>query len=98
MSVKFVIGRAGSGKTRYCVEETVSACERDPMGEPIVWLAPRQGTFQVERELCCASRLGGYFRVRVMSLEELGRQVLGEIGGGAVPEVTELGRQMIVGN
>ena len=98
MAVQFIIGRAGSGKTAWCVDRTVEACRADPLGPPVYWITPKQATFQTERDLCCGSGLPGYFRVSVVSFDLLGRQILAEVGGGAVPEVNDLGRQMILGH
>src|SRR5436305_3205708 len=50
-----------------------------------------------ERRLTCASGLGGFCRARVLSFDTLGEEILEECGGAAVPEVTALGRQMILG-
>ncbi len=96
MSVRFVIGRAGTGKTRWCFDRIVQSLRADPLGPPIFWILPRQGTFQAERELTCNSGLDGMLRVRVVSFEELGREVLAECGGAAIPEITPYGRQMIL--
>jgi ATP-dependent helicase/nuclease subunit B len=98
MGVQFVIGRAGAGKSKLFLDQTAAACKAEPLGEPIVWLVPRQATFQVERELCCRADLNGYFRVRVVSFELLGRQVLEETGGAAATEISSVGRQMILGH
>ena len=95
MSVRFIIGRCGSGKTEHLFRQTVAACRADPLGEPILWLVPRQATFIVERQLCCGGELNGFFRVQVMSIELLCRQVLTEVGP-ATQEITHVGRQMIL--
>ncbi len=98
MSVKFILGRAGSGKTAWCLEQIVQACQADPLGKPIFWLVPRQATFQAERELACSGKLPGYFRCRVFSFEDLGRHVLTECGGAATAEISEIGRRLILGH
>jgi ATP-dependent helicase/nuclease subunit B len=97
VGVAFIIGRAGTGKTAAGYQRTIEACKRDPLGEPILWVVPRQATFQVERDLCCNGEIPGFFRVQVVSLELLCRQTLAEVGGAAAPEVSSLGRQMILG-
>ena len=97
MSVQFVIGRAGSGKTLRCYRAIVEALRADPLGPPIYWLLPRQATFDAERELACTSGLPGFCRARVLSFEQLADDLLGECGGAAVPRVTPLGRQMLLG-
>ncbi|HEY7119268.1 MAG TPA: hypothetical protein VH475_21945, partial [Tepidisphaeraceae bacterium] len=98
MSVRMVIGRAGSGKTKRCFDAVVAALRADPLGPPIYWLVPRQATFMTQRMLTCQSGLGGFVRARVLSFDALGEQVLAECGGAAVPEVTPLGRRMILGH
>src|SRR5688500_18183882 len=98
MSVRFVIGRAGSGKTRHVFRAMVEAMRAEPLGPPIYLILPKQATFSAERELTCNIGLGGFCRARVISFDELTRRVLAECGGGAIPEVTPLGRQMLLGH
>jgi ATP-dependent helicase/nuclease subunit B len=98
MNVRFILGRAGTGKTNWCLREIVQACRAEPLGKPIFWLLPRQATFQAERQLACGPDLPGYFRCRVMSFEDLGRFVLDECGGSATAEISELGRRLIIGH
>jgi ATP-dependent helicase/nuclease subunit B len=98
MAVRLVIGRAGSGKTRRCFEGAVAALRADPLGPPVYWIVPKQATFMTERQLTTASGLGGFCRARVLSFDTLGEEILEECGGAAIPEVTALGRQMILGH
>src|SRR5688500_18583893 len=96
MAVTFVIGRAGSGKTGRMLRRIVEAARAEPLGTPIFWLQPKQATFTAERQLTCA--LGAFARVRVVSFDLLGRTIADECGGSAVPELTGIGRQMILGH
>jgi ATP-dependent helicase/nuclease subunit B len=96
MAVTFVIGRAGSGKTARIFRRITNAARAEPLGPPIIWLLPKQATFMAERELTCA--VGAFSRVRVLSFEGLGRMIEADCGGAAVPEVTDLGRQMVLGH
>src|SRR4051812_14646264 len=99
MSVRFLIGRAGTGKTRYCFEQIVERCAAGPFGSPVYWLLPKQATFTAERELTCSSDLpGGYARARVVSFQQLAGEILAECGGVAIPEIDSVGRRMIVGH
>src|SRR5665213_3477244 len=98
MPVTFVIGRSGSGKTNRCFSHIVDALCADPLGPPIYWLLPRQATFMAERRLTCASGLPGFCRARVLSFDQLGTEIFDECGGSAVPEITPIGRQMILGH
>jgi ATP-dependent helicase/nuclease subunit B len=97
VSVRFVIGRAGSGKTKHCFDAIVDAMRADPLGGPIYWILPKQATFSAERELTTRSGLDGFCRARVLSFELLGEEVLEACGGAAVPELSAVGRQMLLG-
>ena len=98
MSVQFVIGRFGSGKSARLMELAVSACKADPLGPPILWLVPRQATFQLERDLCCGPNLNGFFRIQVQHFDLFCRQVLTETGRCPPAEVNQAARQMILGH
>jgi len=97
MAARFIFGRAGTGKTRWCFDQITASLVAAPLGPNIIWLLPRQATFQAERMLACAAGCNGYFRVRAVSFEDLGREILAECGGcGTV--VSDLGRRMILGH
>src|SRR3954464_10297028 len=49
-----------------------------------------------ERMLAC--EVGAFCRARVVSFEQLGREIFAYAGGNVVPEVTPLGRQMVIGH
>src|SRR3954451_2997279 len=99
MSVRFIVGRAGTGKTRHCQGAIVAAMRAAPLEPaPIYWILPKQATFSAERELTTQSGLGAFCRARVLSFELLGEEVLASCGGSAVPEVSALGRQMLIGH
>jgi ATP-dependent helicase/nuclease subunit B len=98
MGVRFVLGRAGTGKSRWCFDQIMASLRAGPLGPAIFWIVPRQATFQAERLLACDGKMGGYFRVRVVSFEDLGREILLECGGNAAAQVSDLGRRMILGH
>lgn len=93
-----VLGRAGTGKSELCFRAIVEAAKSDPLGSPLYWVVPRQSTFSVQRRVVCDSGLDGVSRVRVVSFESLGSELLAEVGGVAIPEVSRAGRQMILGH
>lgn len=51
MQTRFLLGPAGSGKTFRCLAEIRAELLRDPAGPPLLLLAPKQATFQLERQL-----------------------------------------------
>src|SRR6266446_5935809 len=98
MSLRFIIGRAGTGKSRRCFASIISTLKERPLGEEILFLLPRQATFDAQRRLACGGELEGFCRVRVESFDELAAELMAECGGKAIPQVSTLGRQMILGH
>jgi len=51
VQARFLLGPAGSGKTFRCLAEIRAALASAPDGPPLILLAPKQATFQLERQL-----------------------------------------------
>ena len=51
VQARFLLGPAGSGKTFRCLAEIRAALGESPEGPPLILLAPKQATFQLERQL-----------------------------------------------
>ena len=87
MRVKFLLGPAGSGKTFRCLEEVRAALANNPDGDPLVFLAPKQATFQIERQLLDAvwwgerprepkqNSINGFTRLNIFSFDRLAQFV-----------------------
>jgi len=59
MSVRFVIGRAGAGKTRHCLSAIREALVQSPLDGPaLLLIVPEQAALQMERALIADPRLG----------------------------------------
>jgi len=78
MRTRFLLGPAGSGKTFRCLEEIGAELNSSTEGLPLVLLAPKQATFQLERQLLAAPNLPGYTRLQILSFERLAEFVLAE--------------------
>lgn len=94
MSLRLIIGGAGSGKTQTILEEIVAEVRRDPFGHPLWLLVPEQATFQAEQALCL--RLGGIMRVRVVSFQRLAYLVMQHVAGATLTPINELGLTMLL--
>lgn len=97
-TVQFILGRAGSGKSRLIQERICEHLRADPLGPPIYLLVPAQATFAHERHYALAAGVEGYARLRIVSFEMLGEDVIAECGGEAMVQVTGAGRQMLLGH
>lgn len=95
MSVRFVLGRSGSGKTWRCLEAVCGALRADPRDGPLlVLLVPEQASLQVERSLLSEGDLAGFTRCEVLSFRRLAYRLLSEAGGDVRRVISPLGRQM----
>jgi ATP-dependent helicase/nuclease subunit B len=70
-----LLGPAGSGKTFRCLTQIRSALASSPEGPPLILLAPKQSTYQLERALLSTGELMGYTRLHVLSFERLAEMV-----------------------
>lgn len=96
MSLRFILGRAGTGKSRACLEEIRSQLKEQPDGPPLVMLVPEQATFQYEVALAATPGLGGIVRAQVLSFRRLAWRVLLEVGGAARIHIGDLGKRMVL--
>jgi ATP-dependent helicase/nuclease subunit B len=96
MTVRFLLGAAGSGKTHRALAEVREELAGSVSGLPLVFLAPKQATFQLERGLLSGSDLAGYTRLHILSFERLARMILEEKGSLRVELLDEEGRRMVL--
>jgi ATP-dependent helicase/nuclease subunit B len=103
-SLRFILGRAGSGKTTQVVREISQLLRDDPLGDPILLLVPDQATLLYERLVACGNRgsdvgagISGYLRLEVITFRRLIEKLLKDAGGSAIPEITPLGRRILIG-
>lgn len=96
MPVKFVLGKAGSGKTSFCLQEIRQLLQNDPKGPPIIMIVPEQATFETEHALVTAPTAGGMIRTQVLSFRRLAYRVLQETGGNSIQAIDETGKKMLL--
>ncbi|MBG88003.1 MAG: hypothetical protein CMO80_14020 [Verrucomicrobiales bacterium] len=96
MQVRFLLGAAGSGKTYRCLEEIRERLMAEPDGAPLVLLAPKQATFQLERQLLNNPDLHGYTRLQIIPFDRLSRFVLEQLGKMPPRMLDEQGRVMVL--
>ena len=96
MSLRFVRGRAGSGKTKFILDEVREKLMKEPDGPPIYLLVPDQMSFELEYELIKTDGLPGMIRAQVLSFPRLAWRVLQETGGIARYHITEVGMHMLL--
>ena len=93
MAVRFILGRSGTGKTRWCIRAIVDAL-LEQSEQQLILLVPEQATYQAERAILADKRIAGYNRLHVLSFDRLQFLLVGK--NTAMPKLSRLGRQMIV--
>jgi ATP-dependent helicase/nuclease subunit B len=96
VQIRFLISPAGSGKTHRCLAEIREALRAAPEGPPLILLAPKQATFQLERQLLADDSLQGYTRLHILSFERLARFVFDQLGQPPPQMLNEEGRLMVL--
>lgn len=96
VQVRFLLGPAGSGKTFRCLAEVRAALANDSDGKPLILLAPKQATFQLERQLLTDDALHGYTRLHIFSFERLAQFALDQLGITPPKFLSAEGRVMVL--
>ncbi len=97
MALTFVLGRAGAGKTQYCLSAIRRLMQEDPAGPPLLMLVPEQATHQTERALLTGPDAPSVaFRASVLSFRRLALRVLDLTGGTGRPVLDGVGRHMLL--
>jgi len=94
--LRFLLGRAGSGKTFACLDAIRRELRAGPDGPPLILLTPEQATFQMERALLLAADVRATHRAHVLSFQRLAARVMQATGLGAQPLLGELGKRMVL--
>ena len=96
MQARFLLGPAGSGKTFRCLAEIRAALTASPDGPPLVLLAPKQATFQLERQLLAGGEILGFTRLHIFSFDRLAQFVLEKLRLAPPKLLSAEGRLMVL--
>ncbi|MFD2612734.1 helicase-exonuclease AddAB subunit AddB [Paenibacillus gansuensis] len=96
MSLQFILGRAGSGKTRSMMDQIRDKLRSEADGSPMVLLVPEQATFQAEHELVQTPGLEGIIRVQALSFRRLAFRVMQEVGRSTLLHIDDTGKKMLL--
>ena len=96
MQVRLLVGPAGSGKTFRCLQEAQQSLSESPNGPPLVLVAPKQGTYQLEQQLLSSPSIPGYTRLHILSFEALGQFVFEQLREERPRMLDEEGRLMVL--
>lgn len=96
VQIRFILGPAGSGKTFRCLAEIRRALVEAPDGPPLILLAPKQTTYQLERQLLAGTSLQGYTRLHILSFDRLAFFIFDQLRKAPPQMLDEEGRLMVL--
>ena len=96
MQLTFILGPAGSGKTWRCISEIRDRLRGSQDGPPLIFLAPKQATFQLERLLLSNPSLPGYSRLHILSFERFASFLLAALNQPPPDVLGEDGVSMVL--
>lgn len=95
MGVRLIAGRAGSGKTHWCLTRIRDALAAGlTEGPRLILLVPEQAALQMERALLAMAPVPALGRCEVLSFRRLAHRILQSGGAGSRVVMTPLGRRM----
>jgi len=95
MSLTFVLGLSGSGKTTHCLDEiTKHLSQPDPPA--LFYIVPEQFSLQAERLLVSRSPAKAVMRAQALSFGRLAYYVFSRTGGAPVKQLNETGKHMLL--
>src|SRR5699024_3873590 len=96
MGLRFLLGRAGTGKSSRTLDEIKEKLQNDPQGPSICYIVPDQMTFQQEYALFKDENIKGSIRAQVVSFSRLAWRILQETGGSTRQFISSVGIQMML--
>jgi ATP-dependent helicase/nuclease subunit B len=96
MSLRFIFGRSGSGKSTKCLEDIKENLIQGDRDKKLIYLVPEQFTFQANRNLIEAVGERGVQRAEVLSFTRMAYVVFNEVGGVTRLHMNSAGKNMLL--
>ena len=95
MSLKFVFGPSGSGKSRRVYQEITERAKESPRQNFLI-IVPDQFTMQTQKELVLLNDRGGIMNIDVLSFGRLSHRILEEVGREDTPVLDDTGKSLVL--
>ena len=95
MGIRFIFGRAGSGKSHYCLNQIKKKLDNDKNNK-LILLVPDQYTFQTEKKLLEYIGERALLRAEVLSFKRMATRVFDKCGGRAINIIEDSGKNMLI--
>ena len=96
MSLRFIFGRSGSGKSTYCLENIKDEFINGNKDKKLIYLVPEQFDFQANRNLVQVVGEKGIHRAEVLSFTRMAYVVSNQVGGITRLQMNSAGKNMLI--
>ncbi|EHK2328929.1 helicase-exonuclease AddAB subunit AddB [Clostridium perfringens] len=95
MGLKIIYGRAGTGKSTFCINQIKKKINNSPINK-LILLVPEQFTFQTENKVLNAIGERYVLNAEVLSFKRLAHNVFNECGGITRTIMGDAGKSMLI--
>ncbi|AWK50298.1 helicase-exonuclease AddAB subunit AddB [Clostridium beijerinckii] len=95
MSIRFIYGRAGTGKSKFCIDQIKNNIDEEADNK-LILLVPEQYTFNTENKILKFIGERALLRTEVLSFKKMAHEVSEECGGRVKEIIKESGRNMLI--
>ncbi len=95
MSLQFILGPSGGGKSHYLYENLIEEAKKDRTKDFLL-IVPEQFTMQTQKELVERSKNHAIMNIDVLSFERLAFRVFDELGIQKLDILEETGKNLIL--
>ncbi|MGL4773476.1 MAG: helicase-exonuclease AddAB subunit AddB [Clostridium sp.] len=95
MAIRFIYGRAGSGKSTFCLEQIEKKMKNNNQNK-LILLVPEQYTFQSEKNLLSRAGEKALLRTDVLSFKRMAHRVFEKCGGRVKSTMSDAGKSMLI--
>ena len=92
MSLRLVCGRSGSGKSEFCLNETISNLRNNK----IYIITPEQFSYSAEKKLMKKQESGALLNAEVLTFKRMAYRVEGEVGGSTNKKLSNSSKSMLI--
>ncbi|MCM1540731.1 MAG: helicase-exonuclease AddAB subunit AddB [Blautia sp.] len=95
MSLQFIFGSSGSGKSRQIYSEVTKRARENPRRNFLI-VVPDQFTMQTQKELVLLNDRGGIMNIDVLSFGRLNHRIMEEVGRAEIPVLDDTGKSLVL--
>ena len=95
MSLQFIFGSSGSGKTRYLYETLIRESMKQP-GQQYFAIVPEQFTMQTQKDIVMLHPHHGTMNIDIVSFQRLAYRIFEELSISSLSVLDDMGKSMVL--